>query len=44
MNGGYAHRLRYAASTYTNNADNVQAAVAKQGPDTKNTKLWWAKK
>lgn len=43
MNGGYANRLRYISSAYTSNADNIQAAVAKQGPDVKTTKLWWAK-
>ena len=43
MNGGYANRLRYISSAYTSNGDNIQAAVAKQGPDVKTTKLWWAK-
>ena len=43
MNGGYANRLRYISSAYTSNADNIQAAVSKQGPDVKTTKLWWAK-
>lgn len=43
MNGGYANRLRYISSAYTSNAENIQAAVAKQGPDVKTTKLWWAK-
>ena len=43
MNGGYANRLRYISSAYTSNADNIQAAVSKQGPDVTTTKLWWAK-
>ena len=43
MNGGYANRLRYISSAYTSNGDNIQSAVAKQGPDIKTTKLWWAK-
>ena len=43
MNGGYANRLRYISSAYTSNGDNIQAAVSKQGPDVKTTKLWWAK-
>lgn len=43
MDGEYAQRLRYIGSAYTSNGENVQAANAKQGPDTKTTKLWWAK-
>jgi hypothetical protein len=43
MNGGYANRLRYISSAYTSNADNIQSANSKQGPDVKTTKLWWAK-
>ena len=43
MNGGYANRLRYISSAYTSNADNIQTANSKQGPDVKTTKLWWAK-
>ena len=43
MNGEYSNRLRYMSSAYTSNGDNIQAAVSKQGPDVKTTKLWWAK-
>ena len=43
MNGDYPQRLRYRGGAYTSNAANVEAAVAKQGADTKLTKLWWAK-
>ena len=43
MNGAYANRLRYISSAYTSNAANIEAAVARQGPDVKATKLWWAK-
>lgn len=43
MNGGYAERLRYIGSAYTSNGDNISQAVSTQGPDTKLTKLWWAR-
>lgn len=43
MNGAYSQRLRYISSAYTSNGANIEAAVSKQGPDTKTTKLWWAK-
>ncbi len=35
MDGGYANRLRYISSAYTSNADNIQSANSKQGPDVK---------
>jgi hypothetical protein len=34
--------LRYGTGVYNSNGDNVQAAVAKQGPDVMATKLWFA--
>jgi len=43
MNGKQAQRLRYGTDTYNTNGDNVEAAVAIQGPDNMATKLWYAK-
>ena len=43
MNGKQSQRLRYGTSTYSSNGANVNAAVAKQGPDNMTTKLWFAK-
>ena len=43
LNGAYPNRLRYGSGVYNSNGDNVQAAVAKQGPDVMATKLWFAK-
>ena len=43
LNGGYPYRLRYGTGVYDSNGANVDAAVAKQGPDKQSTKLWWAK-
>ena len=38
-------RLRFPTSEYSNNADNVQAAVGLLGgADNGGTKLWWDKK
>lgn len=34
-------RLPYPPSEYVVNLDNVQAAVAGQGPDNMDTKVWW---
>jgi hypothetical protein len=42
LNGAYPERLRYGSGVYSSNGDNVQAAVAKQGPDVMATKLWFA--
>jgi hypothetical protein len=35
--------LRYGSGVYNSNQANVEAAVAKQGPDVMATKLWFAK-
>ena len=43
LNGAYPYRLRYGTGVYNSNQANVEAAVAKQGPDVMATKLWWAK-
>ena len=43
INGNYPTRMRYGNSVINTNGDNYSAAVAVQGPDVQNTKLWWAK-
>jgi hypothetical protein len=43
LNGAYPYRLRYGTGVYNSNGVNVEAAVAKQGPDVMSTKLWFAK-
>ena len=43
INGHYPQRMRYGNSAYNTNGSNVSAAVATQGPDVQDTKLWWAK-
>jgi hypothetical protein len=43
LNGAYPNRLRYGSGVYNSNQLNVDAAVAKQGPDVMATKLWFAK-
>jgi hypothetical protein len=43
INGHYPQRLRYGNNAYNTNGSNVSAAVATQGPDVQDTKLWWAK-
>tara|TARA_B100001250_G_C19413488_1_gene620084 strand:- start:227 stop:391 length:165 start_codon:yes stop_codon:yes gene_type:complete len=40
--GAYPQRLRYGSGVYSSNQTNVEAAVAKQGPDVMATKLWFA--
>lgn len=44
INGDYPARMRYGTSLQSNNLDNYNAAVARQGADVQNTKLWWDKK
>ncbi|MCL3782310.1 SusD/RagB family nutrient-binding outer membrane lipoprotein [Prolixibacteraceae bacterium JC049] len=43
INGKYPQRMRYGNDASNKNGANYNAAVAKQGPDTQETKLWWAK-
>ncbi len=38
---GIPARYGYGANTASNNADNYNAAVAAQGADNQDTKLWW---
>ena len=43
INGAYPQRMRYGNSAANNNPTNYAAAVAAQGADLQDTKLWWAK-
>ncbi len=43
INGKYPQRMQYGSDTYNKNGANTDAAVAIQGPDQQDTKLWWAK-
>ena len=43
INGHYPQRLRYGNSASNKNPQNYAAAVAAQGPDVQDTKLWYAK-
>ena len=43
INGNYPQRMRYGNAASSKNPENYNAAVAKQGPDVQDTKLWWAK-
>jgi hypothetical protein len=43
INGNYPQRLRYGNSASNKNPQNYSAALAVQGPDAQDTKLWWAK-
>ena len=42
-NGQIPRRLPYAIDEYTINKANVEAAVAQQGADNVNTRIWWDK-
>lgn len=41
--GAYPSRLRYGSGLQTSNPANYDAAIARQGADMQETKLWWAK-
>ena len=43
INGKYPTRMRYGNDAINNNGANYAAAVAAQGADVMDTKLWWAK-
>lgn len=43
ISGEYPQRMRYGSNAYSRNADNLQEAIDRQGPDYQDTKLWWAK-
>jgi hypothetical protein len=41
--GGYPQRMRYGSGAQAANPTNFDAAIARQGPDLQETKLWFAK-
>ncbi|MDF1559270.1 MAG: SusD/RagB family nutrient-binding outer membrane lipoprotein [Bacteroidales bacterium] len=43
INGVYPERLRYGSSAYSQNGDNLNAAIGRQGADAMDTKLWFSK-
>ena len=43
INGNYPQRMRYGNAALNTNGVNVDAALAIQGPNQQDTKLWWAK-
>jgi hypothetical protein len=42
-NGTFIRRLTYPTAYLSVNTANVNAAIAKQGPDKLSTRLWWDK-
>ncbi|MEQ9285999.1 MAG: SusD/RagB family nutrient-binding outer membrane lipoprotein [Cyclobacteriaceae bacterium] len=42
VQGGYPQRLRYGSGLQASNPSNFEAAIASQGADLQETKLWWA--
>lgn len=43
INGAYPMRMQYGNAVKSENAINYEAAVADQGPDKQDVKLWWAR-
>ncbi len=43
INGDYPQRMRYGNQAINTNGANVNIAIGIQGPNTQDTKLWWAK-
>jgi hypothetical protein len=40
----FIRRLTYPDSEFTVNRENIEAAIARQGPDILDTRVWWDKK
>jgi hypothetical protein len=43
IDGRYPERLRYGSSVQTQDPENYNIVVGRQGADRQDTKLWWAK-
>ena len=43
INGRYPERLRYGSNVQTQDPENYNIVIERQGPDRQDTKLWWAK-
>lgn len=41
IEGDFIRRLSYHTSEYTNNLENINAAISRQGPDKLDTRVWW---
>ena len=39
--GDFIRRLTYHTSEYTNNLENINTAISRQGPDKLDTRVWW---
>ncbi|MFZ2286392.1 MAG: hypothetical protein WAV93_05350 [Bacteroidales bacterium] len=43
VNGLYPERMQYGTRAYSKNGTNLNAAIARQGADMMDTKLWFSK-
>ncbi len=43
ISGDFINRITYQNSELSVNTENIQAAIARQGPDNMDTKVWWDK-
>ncbi len=43
IKGDFINRMTYQNSEISVNSENIQAAIARQGPDDLDTKVWWDK-
>ena len=43
ISGDFIHRLTYPTSEIAVNSENVEAAIARMGPDNLDTRVWWDK-
>lgn len=41
IDGDFIRRMDYSVSEYTNNLENINAAISRQGPDKLDTRVWW---
>ena len=41
IDGDFIRRMDYDVSEYTNNLENINAAISRQGPDKLDTRVWW---
>ena len=41
IEGDFIRRMDYDVSEYTNNLENINAAISRQGPDKLDTRVWW---
>ncbi|MDF9798880.1 hypothetical protein OKW21_004143 [Catalinimonas alkaloidigena] len=41
ISGDFIRRLTYHTSEYTNNLENINTAINRQGPDKLDTRVWW---